>query len=81
VIAQRTRPTSRVHPHQHNPDPDIPADHRGHQRCSTCGLMGRQGDAHHPNSPPLPVARPLTAEQRAAARDRDAAILGERDDQ
>ena len=80
MIAQRARTVSRVHPHQHAPDADIPPDHRGNQRCRTCGLMGRQGDGHHPDAPPLPPARPLTPDMAAAAHDRDAAILGERDD-
>jgi hypothetical protein len=71
---------TRVHPHLHVADLDVPADHRGNQRCSTCGLMGRQGDGHHPDNPPLPPTRPLTADERAAAHARDAAILGERED-
>lgn len=80
MIAQRARKTSRVHPHQHVPDPDVPADHRGHQRCRTCGLMGAQGDKHHPDAPPLPPARPLPPGLAQAARDRDNAILGEREE-
>lgn len=70
-----TRP-SRVHPHQFVADPDMPLDHRGRQTCSTCQLVGAQGDAHHPNAPTPHVP----AELVAAGRDRDAAILGERND-
>lgn len=80
MIAQRTRTASRVHPHQHVPDTDFPADHRGRQRCTTCGLMGRQGDGHHPDAPPLPQARPLSPGLAEAAKARDAAILGEKED-
>lgn len=80
MIGQRRRPVSRVHPHQHVPDPDVPADHRGHHRCTTCGLMGAPGDTHHPAPLPLGPARPLPPDLAQAAHDRDAAILGERED-
>lgn len=80
MIAQRRRPASRVHPHQHVADPDVPADHRGHQRCTTCGLMGAPGDPHHPTAPPLPQARPMRPGLVEAAREREAAILGEKED-
>lgn len=80
MIGQRARTSSRVHPHQHVADPDVPADHRGNQRCTTCGLMGRQGDSRHPDAPPLPRARPVPSWVAEAAHDREAAILGERED-
>lgn len=71
---------SKVHPHQYVADVDEPADHRGFRPCGTCRLVGAQGDAHHPDAPPLSPARPLPAHLAAAAHDRDAAILGEKDD-
>lgn len=71
---------SNVHPHQHLADPAVPADHRGRQRCSVCGLMGKLGDAHHPDPAKAPRPRPMSPDLAAAAREREAAILGERDD-
>lgn len=74
------RRASRVHPHQFVADDETPADHRGRHRCSTCGLMGEPGDSHHPAAPPLPRARPLSADVADALAAREAAILGERTD-
>ena len=74
---------SRVGPHDFNADPDVPADHRDRQRCKTCGVMGAAGDARHPTARPAgpPRPRPLPPELAAAAAARDAAILGEHDDE
>ncbi len=71
---------TKVYPHRHVPDPDDPGDHRGRRTCTTCRLVGFQGDAHHPDTPPLPRPRPLTPDQAADAQRRDAAILGEKEE-
>lgn len=77
---RRGQARSNVLPHQHLADPGVPADHRGRQRCSVCGLMGEPGDAHHPD-PALPrPSRPFPAGLIEAAQQREAAILGEKDD-
>ena len=83
-------------PHRHDPLPDEPADWNGRQMCSGpqgCGLLGKAGDARHPDgAPPLAVARlaaSLAAARLSAAsgdvRERDLAIRrrfepGETDD-
>lgn len=72
---------SKVQPHMHRPDPEIPPDHRGRQRCTTCGLMGSQGDPHHPDAPPLPKPRSIPKHLLEAAAAREAAILGEKETQ
>lgn len=72
---------SRVHPHQFVQDPDMPPDHRGRHTCKTCRIVGQPGDPHHPAAPPLPPARPLAPDLAAAAHARDAAILGEKEDE
>lgn len=77
MTGQRTR----VPQHPFTPDPDVPADHRGRGTCATCRLIGEPGDGHHPLAAPLPPARPLTPERAAEVRAREAAILGERDDE
>lgn len=71
---------SRVPAHPFVEDPDMPANHRGELTCRTCRLTGRQGDGRHPDlAPPLP-ARPLSPALAEAAHARDAAILGEKED-
>lgn len=35
------------------PDPDLPADHRGLSTCR-CGLVGEAGDAHHTPADDVP---------------------------
>ncbi len=73
---------SRVHKHQFTPEPDFPADHRGRRRCQACGLMGAPGDPHHPipDTAATTRPRPLPPALAAAAAARDAAILGEKDE-
>ncbi|WP_428964492.1 hypothetical protein [Micromonospora fluostatini] len=65
-----------------DPDPDLPPDHRDRQVCRTCRRVGTPDDAGH--TPPAPTrstrTRPPSPDLLAAARDRDAAILGERED-
>ncbi|MCT2276337.1 hypothetical protein M3G91_01770 [Micromonospora chalcea] len=85
------RRASTVPPHRHDPLPGEPADVLERQVCSGpegCGLLGKPGDVHHPvGGEPLSVARARARSGRArpsaylqeAARERDAAILGERD--
>ncbi|MFY1669518.1 hypothetical protein ACN27G_06120 [Plantactinospora sp. WMMB334] len=81
-----------VPPHGYaDPGPDEPADHAGRRPCAACGLMGQPGDGRHPvDGRPLaevraaaraarPARRAVDAVWRDAARARDAAILGERD--
>ncbi|MEW2383352.1 hypothetical protein AB0873_14855 [Micromonospora sp. NPDC047707] len=76
----RKQPARRICP-RWDPDPDIGADHRNRLTCRTCLRVGEDGDANHtpPPAPPAPTQR-LSPEMVAAALDRDAAILGERDD-
>ncbi|SCL15103.1 hypothetical protein [Micromonospora inyonensis] len=59
------------------PDPDLGRDHAGRATCRTCRMVGRAGDARH--SDPAAPPRPLPDALVEAARERDAAILGERD--
>ncbi|HEY0643678.1 MAG TPA: hypothetical protein VGD39_09685 [Nocardioides sp.] len=69
----------RVQPHAFAVDDRIPADWCGRRWC-ICGVPGIPGDDRHPeDAPPL---RPPTdqAVVQEAARARDAAILGERED-
>ncbi|MFG3709190.1 hypothetical protein ACGF7U_31290 [Micromonospora sp. NPDC047670] len=61
-----------------DPDPDIGPDHRGRATCRTCLRVGEPGDANH-TPPPAPTSR-ISPAVAAAARARDAAILGEHDD-
>jgi hypothetical protein len=65
-----------------NPDPDIPPDHRGRRTCLTCHRIGSPDDpGHTPPAPPArPAPKPLSPALAAAAREFDAAILGERED-
>lgn len=71
--------------HRFAPDSAVPADpYTGLWVCATCHCPGRAGDAHHqadgvwsPSALPGLVLPPHVA---AAARARDLAILGERDD-
>ncbi|NMO51992.1 hypothetical protein HH310_12390 [Actinoplanes sp. TBRC 11911] len=65
------------------PDVDVAADFFGNRRCSSCGLMGKPGDAHHtdPAAPQAPrPARRIRPEIVEAAAEREAAILGEKED-
>jgi hypothetical protein len=80
VTAHRAARGTRVPGHQFVADPDMPADHRGRRTCGTCRMTGTPGDAHHPTTPPLPRTRPLTPDAAAAVRRREAAILGEKED-
>ncbi|SNY28909.1 hypothetical protein [Paractinoplanes atraurantiacus] len=78
------RAESRVAPHLLIADPQIPADYWGRSRCTVCRRLGKAGDADHidPEAPPAaPPPRPLDPDFAEAARARDAAILGERDDE
>lgn len=60
-------------------DPDVPGDaYTQLAVCRTCGKPGKPGDAQHPRRAELPPALPPAL--AAAARARDFAILGERDD-
>lgn len=69
----------RVGIHPFTVDPDTPADgYTGLHVCLTCSKTGRPGDAQHPADAHIPP--PLPPALAAAARARDAAILGERDD-
>ncbi|WP_320069137.1 hypothetical protein [Micromonospora sp. RTGN7] len=63
-------------------DPDLGLDHRQRATCRNCGRVGEPGDVRHtpPPAPALPPRRPLPPGLAAAARARDAAILGERPD-
>lgn len=68
-------------------DPEIPLDHRGRGCCCTCGVLGARGDAHHFKTDQDPTAalprRPRSTrmeEFAEAARRREAAILGEKED-
>ncbi|MFI6161708.1 hypothetical protein ACIA59_17395 [Micromonospora haikouensis] len=63
-------------------DPDIGLDHRQRATCQSCGRVGEPGDVRHTPPPaPAPSARRRPSpEVVAAALERDAAILGERDD-
>ncbi|GGK89417.1 hypothetical protein [Mangrovihabitans endophyticus] len=78
-MTARPRP-DRVRPHPHVADDDVPADHRGRRRCTTCGLMSQAGDPRHPITPLPPPPPRFDPELVAAAAEREAAILGERDD-
>lgn len=67
-------------PHQFAVDDRIPPDWAERRWC-VCGLPGESGDDRHPvDAPPLGAPAPSRAVVEDAARDRDAAILGERDD-
>ncbi|MFG3418720.1 hypothetical protein [Micromonospora sp. NPDC048063] len=61
-----------------DPDPDVPADHRDRETCRNCHRVGTPTDAGH-TPPTAPARKPMPAALAAAAQDRDAAILGERD--
>ncbi|PZG15071.1 hypothetical protein C1I95_20400 [Micromonospora craterilacus] len=65
-----------------DPDPDIGPDHFERLTCRTCLRVGEAGDVNHRPPPPRarPASKPLPAALAAAARARDAAILGERED-
>jgi hypothetical protein len=71
---------SRVKPHQLAADRDFPADHAGRQRCTVCGLMGKTGDPHHPESTITVPRRRIAPALIEAAAQREAAILGEKED-
>lgn len=64
-----------------DPDPGIGPDHRDRLTCRTCLRVGTPVDANHtpPPAPPAPKSR-ISPALVAAARARDAAILGEHDD-
>lgn len=72
--------TRQVRPHPYAAEPGFPPDHRGRSRCTTCGVLGVQGDARHPDQTPVPPARPISPVLAEAASARDAAILGEHDE-
>lgn len=57
--------TARVCGGVFQPDPDMPADHRGRLAC-VCGLLGEAGDAHHT---PAVVPEGADSRQRAAGKD------------
>lgn len=59
------------------PEPGAPADHRGRVACRRCHLLGKPGDARHPDGMlPPPALPPALA---AAARAHDNAVLGEKE--
>jgi hypothetical protein len=75
-MTAKTKRPSKVTECDFNPDADVPADPiTGLQVCRTCHRLGAAGDARHQPPPPAP---PLPPHLAAAARARDAAILGER---
>jgi len=64
-----------------DPDPELGTDWRGRKTCRTCQRPGAPDDPAHappPPPPPVPQAR-ISPALAAAARARDAAILGEHD--
>jgi hypothetical protein len=85
VATRRTR--SRVPPHHFEPDEQLGAESYVPQArrclprrwwCRRCGLLGEPGDARHPvGALPPPEPDPVLAQ---AARQRDQAVLGERED-
>ena len=59
-------------------DPEIGADWRGRQICRNCQRPSSADDpGHTPPAPPAPKTLPPAL--AAAAQERDAAIIGERD--
>lgn len=81
MAAKKEPRPSRVTPHEFEPDlgldpePWVPLDERderGPRRFCRCGLLGEPGDARHPIPQPDPAVV-------AAALERDAEILGERE--
>lgn len=62
-MVTRAKPTGRPHPLL--PDRTIPADHEGRLACATCRLMGKPGDAHHPND----VLEPDVQQRRAGEKE------------
>lgn len=74
------KPERRICP-EWDPDPGIGPDHRDRLTCRTCLRVGEAGDANHtpPAKPAAPRSR-ISPALAAAARARDAAILGEHDD-
>ncbi|MEU5938655.1 hypothetical protein ABZ807_05605 [Micromonospora sp. NPDC047548] len=74
-MSNRKQPTGRQH--QFVPAPGAPPDHQGRIECQTCHVVGRTGDARHPDpaAPPRDLPRHLVE----AAQAHDAAVLGERD--
>jgi len=79
-VSDRRQP-SHLRRHLLSPDPDIPPDYHNRRRCLVCKRMSRPGDSHHidPTAAVRP-ARPLSPDFEAAAAARDAAILGEKED-
>lgn len=76
AMARTHRLPRAARPHAFVVDELTPADpYTGLACCQVCRKPGRPGDAQHPTTPDAPV---LPAALAAAARDRDAAILGER---
>ena len=79
-MATRRPPASRVRPHRFVVDEHEPRDYRNRAVCRLCRLLGEPGDSRHPLNPPAPPApRRWTPALVEAAREREAALLGERD--
>lgn len=57
-----SRAKSKVAPHVHQADQDLPPDPiSGDQACARCHLVGRPGDAHHTMPEPVPDAQSAAA--------------------
>lgn len=80
AVATRHRSTQpRADRHPFIADPAMPADpYTGLSVCARCHKLGQPGDAQHP--PDALIPPDLPSELAAAARARDAAILGETGD-
>jgi hypothetical protein len=65
-----SRAKTKVKPHVHVVDQDVPADPldtTGRRACRTCHLVGRPGDAHHTMPAPIPDAASAAAGERGDA--------------
>lgn len=71
------KPTPRLCSQRFEPDPVIPADHRGLLVCVHCNRLGQAGDVRHPETTPTPTRRAAPSRVAAYAI-HDAAVLGER---